>query len=86
MVAAGTARDICSVAGLKVPILGIPSVVKKYSGVAAVSSMGALFHASVSYNIRYLILKKYVCNKKNNAFACAGLRVRFSKYLFRLIP
>lgn len=50
------------------------------------SSMGALFHASVSYNIVYLILKKYVCNKKNNAFACAGLRVRFSKYLFGLIP
>lgn len=35
----GTARDICSVAGREVPILGIPAGVKMYSGVFGVSAL-----------------------------------------------
>jgi len=42
VVATGTVRYICCVAGLKVPILGIPSGVYKYSGVAAGVQYGCI--------------------------------------------
>ncbi|MEA3449029.1 MAG: ATP-NAD kinase family protein [Bacteroidota bacterium] len=74
----GTARDVCDVLGLSTPVLGIPSGVKMFSPVFALSTYAA---AEIINNMTNEVLEKEVLDIDEEAFRQGKLGVKLYGYL-----
>jgi len=77
----GTARDICEVVGESTPVLGVPSGVKMYSAVFAVSPRAAARVFDEFVNGRAVLVEREVLDIDEDAYRKNELRVRLYCYM-----
>jgi len=77
----GTARDICEVVDESVPVLGVPSGVKMYSAVFAVSPRAAARVFEEFINGRTVLVEREVLDIDEDAFRRNELKVRLYCYM-----
>lgn len=74
----GTARDVCDVLGLTIPVVGIPSGVKMFSPVFALSALAA---AEIINNETRQLIEKEVLDIDEEAFRKGKLAAKLYGYL-----